>query len=967
MKSALAVLGILLLFLILLSNLTASLEYIGNSSLVAESFFRDVLRNAEVSETVIVRVKQFVVENGNVVTIQNSRTTHRERLEALKLTYALTTARRSPLYGLAGTDPKTLRESVRRLQEIIHDLSIIQNSRKDAFVVASSLYPVDFLYSLADLEESRLRFISHRTDYDAKNYESQLKNTIRAAQKDAKNFEKALRTIIADKPKRMLGPGGVITTESLLETVRLIQDGIIRTEGILMSRNLCLMGKVEYCNESQIEIPKLPALISNLNTRDDRHLPQIAEEVQSIYRDAGLERDDNGEVIIVLDSSKCLATLPKPYFFSVRTITDDGSRTFSMRFRGDILFNPTDGMGRNTLRYLREKLGISFQVLNPSNFYNCPETASDIGKAYAIKETLGFANKYPSLAIPARGQLLKNPRATFEEDAIAYIQSAFLELSARKDSALRPTRNDLINLILMFHEKSADLEFLIDSMIRTYGADLRLKTSGVPFDLTANYLFLTHSAFPSLFLLQNPSAGTANVSIRVQNDKDAAIFFSHTKRYSLLQTTVGREKIVSDIHAFLKMENLLFFPSESQYKEKQRSSNKTKIDCASVLGLQCLKNTLTNFISENELSARDYTTEIEKKCGKGFQEKQLSCWNKFVTDVISEHGLDDGFALVKKLYEKNPPFRPLCHRFAMDIGASVYKDFPDYAGLSYTPISVTCNYGFYQKYPHSLLLATGDISKAQEFCEYVGKELALSVPGAESECFRGIGRGLPFVDESKFGDVREMAEIAIQSCKNISPNRDDLKTCLSGAFNQLGREQIAKNYGLSVYKPDPLWLCREQPEEITPYCYGNFKWADAPKVDLETDLSSALEMTLEKYAKDTPATASSIVWRITFEEGKKSVSGNEGYSDIINSCQILPVSFQGDCLQGFAVGLAKHSFPGKQHEAVLNFCEKVRINKILKYVDCAPKAINYLREFYAPEQFRDTCSLFKRKLGVVCK
>lgn len=303
----------------------------------------------------------------------------------------------------------------------------------------------------------------------------------------------------------------------------------------------------------------------------------------------------------------------------------------------------------------------------------------------------------------------------------------------------------------------------------------------------------------------------------------------------------------------------------------------------------------------------------------------------------------------------------------MKVGAAVYSKFPDYDKLFYTSLSVTCNYGFYQEYPHSLLLATGDIKKAKEFCEYVGKELGRSVPEAEEECFRGIGRGLPFIDKSSIGDTRRMAKFATDTCKDISPNQGDYSNCLSGAFNQLVRKGVTRNYGLTVNESDPLWLCHEQPEEIKLPCYGNFKWVDVPDVYDKNDLSSAFKYVIEKYEKSSNETAHTIIWTIGYLKGLESTQGILVYEDFIQSCVILSLPFQTDCVVGFAVGLAKHSFPGRQHEAVINFCQKVQANEVLKTFDCTSQAIDYIRGFYSPTQFDKACSDFKRKLGVTCK
>ncbi len=294
---------------IIILGLSIIEDYNERINSASASFFSNALRAARISETVSIHGIKYRVENGDVAKETGSTITPKEKLNVLKTTYALAMARRSPLFGIAGTDPKALRQSVDKLKEVVHNLSLAQEKPEDAIIVASSLYPINFLYSLANLEEDRLKFLASGSDTNLKNYNKHLNGTIRAEKTDIKNFKKAFQRKIGDKSISILGSGGVITTKSLLKAISLIQEGISRNETVLEKRRSCLSGKIEFCNESDIQIPILPKLMTNLKAPSDRSIPPLTEEVMSIYREASGRLIAESDIFVFLDSSACLRAL----------------------------------------------------------------------------------------------------------------------------------------------------------------------------------------------------------------------------------------------------------------------------------------------------------------------------------------------------------------------------------------------------------------------------------------------------------------------------------------------------------------------------------------------------------------------------------------------------------------------------------------------------------------------------------
>ncbi len=582
----------LLTVLIIFVSFVAWLNHTKNIDEASVSFFKEALRDTETSEKISVRDKKYNVENGIVTSESGNTIKPSEDLSALKTAYALIMARRSPLFGITGTNPNTLKQSVDELKNVVEDLAKKQGGRKDAAMVASSLYPIDFLYSLSTLEENRLKFLASGANLDWKNYDQSLRDTIRAGKRDIENFKKSMQEIIGGKSMRFIGLNGAMTTESMLETISSIEEGMSRNENMLLKRNLCISGKTKFCDKMAIEIPAASQLQENHKAPADRKIPPLMTKVSELFSEASGRPIEKSGMIVVLERSNCFGALPGPYYFLVRTINDNGERIFRLFYAEDIFFYPTHPESSGAMnRYLNTKLGVSFSLLNPANFYMCPEVGNDMGRTYGTLATTAFAKEHPSLAVPARNLLLESPLVTYEHDATLYIQTALAELRTRKDPSSKAIKKELTNLTLMFKERSAGLEFIVENIAKINSTDLHLKETGVPFDVSARTLFLTHSAFPSLFLSQNPSAGAVTVRLYSRNKKDLETLFSGVKRYSDLRLSVPREKIVADIRTFLKMEGKLF----SQVENEKNNSNEAEPICNGSIDLKCLTD---EFIEE---------------------------------------------------------------------------------------------------------------------------------------------------------------------------------------------------------------------------------------------------------------------------------------------------------------------------------------------------------------------------------
>ncbi len=373
--------------------------------------------------------------------------------------------------------------------------------------------------------------------------------------------------------------------------------------------------------------------------------------------------------------------------------------------------------------------------------------------------------------------------------------------------------------------------------------------------------------------------------------------------------------------------------------------------------------------------ARSQTSMVESRARAiavaSCPNNKLFCWRDLVMKVIAEKGLDDGFSLVEEIYTYRPEFRPQCGALEFKIADAVFEQFPDYMHFVYTPETTICNYGFYQEYPYKLLLSTDDVKKAKGFCDHIGDQLDTRVPSARAECYRGIGRALPFVDDTLPLDARRMADRAGTVCKSIAPDRESYQNCLSGSFNQLGRNTASGKEGLSA-GIDPLAFCDKESPYIKGLCMANYKWAAVPPLSSGESLVEAFKKTASIYGATSTETMQielqKIVWTWGYELAQSRTAEAHPQMREARECAQLPASLVNFCVWGIAVGIAKSGTPHLQDREVIAFCSAAHaLVPSLGTQDCPPQqAVAYLKGFFAPADFKKICSRFMYLFGSSC-
>lgn len=466
-------------------------------------------------------------------------------LRVVQTRYARELALRSPLFDLSGTDPNDLRNAAHALAAVQNELAASQLTAEDTTAVRS-LYPIEFLLSLADLEEARRTFIDSGASMDRMRYDVRLADAILIGSHAVDGFDHVFQEIASAHPARFPTHNGSITTESMLATLAYIKEGFENTAEAAKKRGRCLDGHIASCDVAllQTPVPDLPII-----PEPSEEMLQNVAAVRSLLAESTNTPDYNTRTAAALASSACVGAASTPPYFFLPAIPGQPVR---MQYLNDLFFTTTAGLSAPTIDFLRDSLGITYSRINPAVFYICPDAGRDAAAIRAITATATFALKHPDIA--AHVQFPPSGAISLREDAaIRYLRAALEESAA--EPASTEAFEELIAVALMFTDRGADLDAVVREIADVGSADLRLKESGVPFDLSAATLFLTHSAFPTLFQSYNPSFGSRTHALRRAHVADAVAVASMYRPYTALRRAVSREKFVRDLSTFFTFED----------------------------------------------------------------------------------------------------------------------------------------------------------------------------------------------------------------------------------------------------------------------------------------------------------------------------------------------------------------------------------------------------------------------------
>lgn len=513
---------------------------------ITNMYFQNSLDEAGSKQTVEVRGNTYTVVKGVVEGTVSSVTLFRDTPLALRLAYAQEIARRSPLFDISGTDPETLRLRINDLASSTDSMAALQKDAASATIIRDTMFPLRFLRALADAAEAREAFLRQASKSTRQSYRLALDYAMRAGESDAALFQKSYADALESIWNTDISTfGGTMTPERSFLNLTAILNRFGETSEEMERREQCIRGWILSCNNADLALPDIAP-----EGTADTHDP-VSLEIRDLMAKTFSPEFFRTHQEVSLQRSACVSMRDGPYRFYIRKLEYSGgfppTEFINERFFADISNAP--GLIPS---YLRDVRGITYLYVNPMTFYSCQDVGRDFGIMRAILEAAEFARAHPDIA-PALSSELLSGNVLFEETARIYIASAA--------ETLPPTANEysrIIEILLMFENKSAGLDYIVGEVAGLLNIDRKAQENGVPFDNNPKSLFATHTAFPTMFLSHNPSAGVSTIEIKRPNELNYIKLLDRYREFSSLRHTVPMSIFEHDTHEFDEFERLSY-------------------------------------------------------------------------------------------------------------------------------------------------------------------------------------------------------------------------------------------------------------------------------------------------------------------------------------------------------------------------------------------------------------------------
>lgn len=337
-------------------------------------------------------------------------------------------------------------------------------------------------------------------------------------------------------------------------------------------------------------------------------------------------------------------------------------------------------------------------------------------------------------------------------------------------------------------------------------------------------------------------------------------------------------------------------------------------------------------------------------CAKLSDGEQKQCWQDVIIATLQEKGLNAAFDLMASLHEAQPTFRGACHDITHKLGTAAYVQFAAGNDFKMSEKSAFCSFGFYHGFMETLVRSGKDLNTARAFCAYVDKQLSQDAPHAVFSCYHGIGHGLTDLhNKSEWGDERAMTKPALALCKKISENKEQLLLCGTGVFDAISLAYYNRAYGMVMKKDDPLWLCREQPDEFKESCYRDtmpaILWLG------KSTLAGAAPY-VEKFAPDPYAVIA--IQSLATNSVRFTIQGNIMKPDV-SSCRKLGRLLHIPCIKGLAQGVMEFGTPGVEYKEALDFCASSAVLSEERE-PCIKSVLSYSSTRYSQKKFAKICT-----------
>lgn len=341
-------------------------------------------------------------------------------------------------------------------------------------------------------------------------------------------------------------------------------------------------------------------------------------------------------------------------------------------------------------------------------------------------------------------------------------------------------------------------------------------------------------------------------------------------------------------------------------------------------------------------------------------ETRPQCWERLIVHAIEQNGILAGFDVLSELYSKETDFRADCHGYTHIIGEKAYEAYDQGQEVALGAFTSACGYGFYHGFMERLLFESGNIEQAREFCRYVDAQLTLSVGGAFTACYHGIGHGI--VDGSlpaAWGDAQALIAPGLEMCARVGETTHEKDLCGSGVFNSLAIMYRNEQYGLKTNREDPYVICKDQAQPyFTKPCYEEMNTLVLYLGDFDFVQAMLFVQKIEEDFYAQRATQSLAGYATNF-------LGQASVQELVALCRTIPDSFHTSCITGFVGGFMEFGAPGREYERTLSLCNTVSLSEEEKR-SCFARLLWLSSIWYEKAKHQQICAIIDKKYHQHC-
>lgn len=322
---------------------------------------------------------EYRIENGGIYR-HGERANNIESIFVLRLARYAMLARIDPIMGIEGTDPERLTKGVSALEESLGDFTSFYEPHEEQ-IIREKLYPVDFLYNLADTEEKRLALTTHPDFSLAIKYHRSLKKLIGERKKYIESMLSFYEELEHDPSVQhnqfnfLEGSLDLLTRQKIFEET-LTNNELLERE--TEDRLHCLWRDSALCSAEaaydRVSEYSLGAPEQERSPSLEQLVLENGELVAPDYFDSFDDQEDTP--IYVLEESPCFADVSP--FYSVRQFDlMNQTHAFKILFLNDLYFYNTEDFPEGPMRFENEN-GIKYAFQPLSNSYMCPDLIYDL-------------------------------------------------------------------------------------------------------------------------------------------------------------------------------------------------------------------------------------------------------------------------------------------------------------------------------------------------------------------------------------------------------------------------------------------------------------------------------------------------------------------------------------------------------------------------------------------------------------